>query len=281
MTSGQFDPKRKGHIMPKIKVSEQIIRNRYVIELINILRTHNKPSHDDFQTILKQVSEIERQLETAVQELAAMRRDFAEAQRKNNPLKTVMQKAIIIMQNQVLALRENLAELKQNIVTGCKKAVTAFKENGTTALDSITRFFKVKPVFEAIRNGSERSVKLTDKAISNIEAVSMKYHEAGRRIKNAGRSLKGKETIKEIQPNGKISKSFTAPFRAIRKCFKAIKNSAVVAVDKLKHLEEQATKQKKPSIKKTMRDYNKKISKTVKKSSDRDITKSKKSGVSI
>ena len=143
---------------------------------------------------------MEKQLDAAVKELAAMRQELKTAQEQNHPVRNTLQKAVITMQGQVLDLRDKLAELKQNVIDGCKSAVAAFKEQGITALDNVARFFKIKPVLETMRDSLDKSIKFDDKAIAKIEAISAEYHQAGRHLKNIGRAIRGKEAIQEVRP---------------------------------------------------------------------------------
>jgi hypothetical protein len=232
-----------------------IMENPDVQELLGILKAHSAKSTPDFMAVLNHVVAMEKQLAAAVTELAAMRRDLAEAERRNHPIKNVLQKAVVSMQAQVLELRERLAEAKQAVIDGCKNAVAAFKEKGITALDNTARFFKVKPILEAIHTSADKSAHDADKIVSNIELASKLYHEAGRHLKNTIRALTGKEAIQEAKPPGKVAKALSAPYRAARTCFKGIRNNAVAAVGKLGRLEDRA----KPSFEQTMKECTEKV----------------------
>ena len=181
--------------------------------------------------------------------------DLAEAEKHNHPIKNALQKTVIVMQAQILEMREKLTALKQSVIEGCKNAVAAFKEKGITALDNIARFFKVKPILEAIHTGADKTAGQTDKAVANIEAASKRYHEAEKHIKNAGRAITGKETIQEAKPPGMIAKAFSAPVRATGLCFRGIRKSAAAMTRKLNELEERA----KPSIYGDMEKHNEQI----------------------
>lgn len=194
---------------------------------------------------------MEKQLDAAVNELAAMRRELQTAQEQNHPVKTAMQKTVIAMQGQVLDLRDKLAKLKQNIIDGCRNAVTAFKEKGITALDNVARFFKVKPLLENMRDTLDQNIRQDDKAIAKIEAISAEYHEAGRHLKNIGRAMIGKEAVQEAKPPGKLAKAMTAPFRAERSHFAAMKKRTEAAIGTMARLEDRA----KPSIKKDLQSF--------------------------
>ncbi len=242
--------------MAKVIVAP-VMENEYVKELLSIMRKNKAPGKTTLLAVLGQVTAMEKQLEAAVQELVAMRRDLAEMEKAKHPLRNAIQKAVILMQAQVLELRDKLDALKNAVIDGCRNAVTAFKEKGMTALDNIAHFFKVRPILEAIHTRADKAAQAADRAAANIEAAGAAYHEAGRRVKNAGRALSGKDAITEITPTGKVTKTFTAPFRATRACFAGIRNHAVVAASKLKQLEEHAAR--KPSIKKDMEKFNEQI----------------------
>ena len=236
--------------MAKTKTAP-VMENEHVKELLAIMREQGAPTTKDLLAVLHQVVAMEKQLDAAVTELAAMRRELQEAQEQNHPVKTAMQKAVIAMQGQVLDLRDKLAELKQNVIDGCKNAVAAFKENGITALDNIARFFKVKPILENMRDTLNDNIKFDNKAIAKIEAVSAEYHEAGRHVKNMGRAILGKEAVQEAKSPGKVAAAVAAPYRAERSCLVSMKKSVEKAIGSLARLEDRA----KPSIKKDLQSF--------------------------
>ena len=235
-----------------------ITENEYVKEFLDILKKHQSPSVNDFNAILNHIVAMERQLDKAVKELKAMRYNLAETEKHKHPIKSTMQSALISMQAQILELKEKLKVLKQTVIDGCKNALITFKEKGISALDDITRFIKIKSMLEVIQTGADKAIQSADRAVSNIEAASKRYHEAELHLKNAGRALSGKEARQKAKPPGRIAKIFSAPFRATRFCFNGIRNNAVTAVDKVKRLEEREA-ERKPSIKKTMKKLSKEI----------------------
>ena len=238
--------------------AEPIMGNEHVKELLAVLREHNSPSEKDFLAVLNQVGAMEKQLEAAVKELAAMRQELKIAQEQNHPVKTALQKTVIVTQGQVLDFRERLTELKQNIIDGCKNAVAAFKERGISALDNVARFLKVRPILETMRDTLTKDIQYDDKAIAKIEAISTEYHQAGRHLKNMGRAMLGREALQEVKQPGKLAAVISAPFRAERSCFAAMKQNADKALGAISRLEERAA-EKKPSIRETLATHNEKI----------------------
>ncbi|MFR2823946.1 MAG: DUF6674 family protein [Enterocloster bolteae] len=151
---------------------------------------------------------MEKQLASAVDELKAMRQDLEKM--KNHPLKSALQKSIVVLQDRILALRDSLAELKAGIIEGCKNTLTAVKERGISALDHAARFFHIAGA-TALRNSINEGIQADEKAISRIEAVSAEYHEAGRHVKNIGRALMGKEAVQEAEGSRQAGKDGTGP----------------------------------------------------------------------
>lgn len=231
-----------------------IAENEYVKELLALLKENQSPAGNELLEAIGHVSEMEKQLASAVDELKAMRQDLEKMQ--NNPLKTALQKSVIVLQDRILALRNSLAELKAGIIEGCKNTLAAVKEQGISALDNAARFFHIKPGLEALRNNINEGIKADEKAISRIEAVSAEYHEAGRHVKNIGRALMGKEAVQEAKAVGKLAKTVQAPYRAERACFLAARKGLGKAVASLDRLEHAAEKQ--PSILKTMQEHKEK-----------------------
>lgn len=238
----------------KEPVETPVAENEYVKELLALLKENQSPAGKELLEAINHVSEMEKQLASAIDELKAMRQDLEHMQ--NRPLKTALQKAIIALQDNILTLRDSLAELKANIIEGCKNTLAAVKEHGITALDNASRFFHIKPGLQALRDNINKGIQVDEKAIAKIEAVSAEYHEAGRHLKNIGRALTGKEAVQEARTTGKLAKAVQAPYRAERSCYLAARNSLDKAVSSLDRLEHAAEKQ--PSILKTVQEYKKK-----------------------
>ena len=244
------------------KTTAPIMSDENVKELLNIMQNNNVPTMRDLLTVLNQVGAIEKQLEAAVNELAAMRRDLAEAQKQNHPVKNSLQKTVINMQGQVLDFRDKLASLRENIINGCKNAVAAFKEKGLSALRNITEFFNIRPGLESIRDGLESDIKRNDASLAKITAISTEYHETGRHLKNIGRAMTGKEVIQEAAPPGKLAAAVAVPYRAMRSSHVMALRSVNKAISAIGRLEKT---ERKPPIMESIKNLDRQIKETEKK----------------
>ncbi len=234
-----------------------VLENEHVQELLTILRENNAPSTQDFLAVINQIGTMERQLDAAVQELAAMRRELNVAWEQAHPVKTALQNAVKTLDKNTVTLRERLDAVKRNVIEGCKNAVSAFREKGVSTLDNITRFFKVRPILESMRGSINRSISLEDRMISTIEAVSTEYHQAGKHLRNMARAMTGQDAVHDVKPVSKLAKAMEAPLKANRACFAAMKKSVETTLSRIAVLERAA--ERKPSIQKTMQSLNEQI----------------------
>jgi len=243
------------------------MENKHVQELLSVLEANNMPGAKDLLAVIGQVGAMEKHLADMVKELAALRQELAEAQRKNHPVKTALQNAVKTLEANIAALRERLDTIKQNVIDGCKNALEAFHEKGLSAFRNLADFFKLRPGLEAMRDNLDKSIKLDERTIAQIEAVSVKYHEAGRHLQNAGRAIVGKELIQEAKPAGKIAKTFTAAIRADRACCNAMRQCVDKAIGAVARLEKT---ERKPPIMETIEKLDKEIQQAQKDAPVRD-----------
>ena len=244
-----------------------IAENEHVWELLSVLESNNMPGAKDLLAVVGQVGAMEKHLADMVKELATLRQELAEAQRQNHPVKTALQNAVKTLEANIAALRERLDTIKQNVIDGCKNALEAFHEKGLSALRNLADFFKLRPGLEAMRDNLDKSIKLDERTIAQIEAVSVKYHEAGRHLQNAGRAIVGKELIQEAKPVGKIAKTFTAAIRADRACCNAMRQCVDKAIGAVARLEKA---ERKPPIMETIKKLDKEIQQAQKDAPVRD-----------
>ncbi len=234
-----------------------LLDNEHVKELLSIMETNHVPTVKDLLAVLTQVSAMERQLDAAVTELAALRQELNAAREQTHPIKTKLQNTGATLGKNVTVMRDKLGTVKQNVIDGCKNAMEAFRVKGISALDNISRFFKVRPLLNVIRDELNEGINVSRSAISKIETVSAEYHEAGRHIKNMGRTLMGKETVANAKPLGKLAKSLEAPFKAELSCLFVMRKSVRKAIIRLAALEQAA--QRKPSVRKSIKTLEKQI----------------------
>ena len=223
-----------------------------VRELLTLMRAHNSPGQEEFLAVLREVGRMEQQLASAVEELAAMRKELAQA--RDGPLKRTLTNAVRVLERSVAALGKQVERLKTAIVQGCRQAVAAFQERGASALAHVSRFLHIRPALEAVGRAADRAAADCDRTTANLRKWSAAYHEAGRHLKNAGRVLAGLEPLVEANDPGRLARAVESLNDKEKALHEAIRRGTERAADSLARLEQAAQRQ--PSIRDTMRELN-------------------------
>ena len=223
-------------------MNEALMNNTSVRELLAIL-DRNHTDAGGLLALLGYVNAAERQLDTVAAELREMRHELSVIrEERNHPLRAALQRAQRSLETKINAAREKLNEVKNAIIQGCKKAVIMFKRYGITALSNLAAFFRVGPMLEAMKKSLTESIASSEKAIRRIDTISAKYHQAGLHMKNAGRALRGKETIQDAKPIGRLAKLAKSPFAAYINQMKYALSNVKKAIAGLERLNRSAHK---------------------------------------
>lgn len=236
------------------RVSVRLQDEPSVRELLSVMAANNAPGQRDMAAMLQQIAGLEKQLNAAVEELAAMRKELSEA--RDGPVKRTLQNAVKALEHSVSTLREKLGQLKTAVIDGCKKTLAAFKEQGVSALAHTAEFFHIRPALEAVGRELDKAIRHDEKALAVIATASREYHEAGLHLKNALRAVTGREAVAESKGQGSLARALSAPLKAERALLSSMKSRAATAIDHLGRLEQAAER---PSIRKTMEELNEKI----------------------
>lgn len=239
-------------------VSRPILDDPAVREFLALMQEHNPAGGEAFFSLLRQVSDMEAEFAEAVRALQSMREQLEAAQ--EGPAKRTLRKVVAGLERSVATLRERLAALKQSLVDGCKRAVEAFKEMGVSALSHASEFFRVGPALEAIGREADKAVALAEKGYHAIEGAAGNYHEAGRRIRNAGRAILDRDPLAEAKSPGRAAQAAESLCGQIGRAFEGIKRHSLRARASVKRLEEKA--QRRPSVRETMARYQAEIDRT-------------------
>jgi ABC-type transporter Mla subunit MlaD len=208
------------------------MENEYVKKVVSIL-SENGRDITGLTALLDYVTNMESHLSKALNELQTVQHELSDLREEHDhPIRTLLQSVEANINNGL----KQLNELKEKIVDGCRNAVEMFKQKGISALNNMTNFFKVKPILESMRGNMQNLINNDLKSIAKIETISSEYNAATMHLKNIARAYVGKETIKDVNPSGKLTQLAVTPYRIeIKFASKALKNieKAVAGLDKL------------------------------------------------
>ena len=180
--------------------------NEQVKALVVLLMGKDPAGGRELEELAGQVASMERRLDAALDELGDIRQKIQEVQDRS--LKAVLQKNCKMLEGNVDAMRQRILELKGQVIEGCRNILKDFADRGAVALDGVSRFLRLRPALEAVQAAAEKTVQSSDRAASRIDAFSTEFHEAGRHLKNMGRTIQGRPAQAEAKDNGRVADAF-------------------------------------------------------------------------
>ena len=191
--------------------------------------------------LIYHVNQMEAHITQTTTEIQMMKSQIAEMREiQKHPIKHALQSTVATLETMVKNMQGQLSKLKVDIVEGCKKAVTAFKQGGISALDKLASFFNVKDGLQGIRNGINKEINQCDKTLTMINTFAGEYHATGLHLRNMGRAVIGKEPLDKQKEIGKLAKAVGAPARAEKSCLLAFRKCVDNAIGSLGQLEKGA-----------------------------------------
>ena len=155
-----------------------LLENEHVKVLLALLK-ENRVSNQDFMNVIGYVGAMERQLDTAVNELSSMRRELSDLRdQQSHPVRIALQKAIRALEGKIAETRARLEAVKANIIEGCKDVVAAFREKGAAALHGLASILHIRQGLQAICDGMDKNIQFDEQSMKKIAYISAEYHEA-------------------------------------------------------------------------------------------------------
>jgi len=225
-------------------IAAQLAENEHISQLLKILHDHDRDI-SGITALLNHVSEMESFIKSAESKISDMKSQLDEIKEiQNHPVKHNLQMAIKSLEAIVADMKHKLNTLKVSIIDGSKKAVTAFKEKGISALSNIASFFKIRQGLENWKENIETGIRINDKTVVDIERFSMEYHSTGRHLKNMARIAIGKAPLNTNKEVGKLAKIISSPYKAQTSILKRMKGTLEKSIQRLNQLEKRTIERK-------------------------------------
>jgi phage shock protein A len=242
-------------ITDSIDTTFPLNENEHVKGLLDKLKQYDRDT-SGLTSLLSYVSEMEgfvKRMEGNISSMKTQLDSIKDAQ--NQPFRNYLSNTIAALEEKVASLKEHIGNIRTQIIEGCKKALSAIRETGISALGNFMSFLNVKRDMELWSKNIDNTINANNKSVSKIEAFTKQYHAAGSHIKNMARVTVGKEPLTTVKEAGKLSKAVATPYLQHNRILKNVKTSVDKAISKLESMEEkQAEKkaerelEKKPSL---------------------------------
>jgi len=225
---------RKSAAMPKVE------------ELLQILiETNQQQAAQSVAFMMEFMDSMEGQLVSVNQELQAVRSELNALQDAPGAptIKERLTNMIKGLEQTAASLQARIKEMKDNLNERAGQVVDNFKKQGIKALAGATQTLGLKAMLSSIQTSFETRFAKMEDSIGQIYEVERKYRESVMHVKNAGRTLMGKETQKEAAyPEKGFFANMRKPYQSMKNIYALGMAEAKRAVAKVERLE-QAGKQ--------------------------------------
>lgn len=208
----------------------------------------------DLSALLSQLATMEKQYEKVLSELTEVRGQLSNLH--DGGYKTAVIKDVENTQSHVSQAKEKLAGLKADISKNIKKALSAVKQQGISALNKAVDFLGIKTVLSDMKADLQASISSTQKSIDRINAIGSELHALNEHTKNLGRALTGKETkeLTERNEDKGVLAAVAKPLKKHKATLEGMEKSVSKAIARVERLEQAAVRGKeKPSIREELK----------------------------
>lgn len=225
-------------------------------KLLEFMKANQKTEQaNDMESLVNSIHSIESTLLSTMEEIQKIKVQYNIDQ--PTPISEQMQNQMKMLEEKVKSLLEMLASLKDKLMSKVNEIVSVSKDNGIKALDKVSEFIHLKDGLQTFNDAFKDVIKMLDKEINTLNAVTMELNAATKHIANAGKAIIGVERNNEpAKPNDIV----TMPTKAFKKTFEVMEKASQNAIDKVDKLSEKAsTIEKKPSVLNEIKENKEKI----------------------
>ena len=143
-------------------------QDKNIQDFTDILKNNKLDSQfKNFTEMLGYVSNIENKLQSALSDVTKLEKRVNEMEDKQ--FKNICMKTINNIKSMIHTALDKLNEIKSAIVNGAKRAVTAVKEKGISALNSVMKLFKFKESLTSVKNMLNTAVNKLDNLDKTVQ----------------------------------------------------------------------------------------------------------------
>lgn len=229
-------------------------------ELLNILIDLNmSQNHQTVSLLMNYMNDMEENFFSVLQELDTVKEQLAHVQNttQTKNVRHTLAELSEQMGDKIHSLQDQLKEIKISLNEKAAQLVQNFKIHGVKALNHVCEFLGVKDAMEQLKESLLDNAQSMQTSINKINTVGRELREVTTHVKNVGRAIAGKETMKV--PESK-EKGF---FHQMKRPYQSMKHFCVnqaakleKGIEAMERLEKSANKTaQKPSIMETLQKF--------------------------
>lgn len=208
----------------------------------------------EFSALFSQFAAMEKQYNTILSELSAVKEQLSTLH--DGGYKAAAMKDSQFTHSCVARAKAQLTCIKTDLSENIRKALSAVKQHGISALNKAVDFLGIKTALSNMNVDLQASISSTQKSIDRINTIGSELHALNEHIKNLGRALTGKEA-KELTARDEdkgILAAVAKPIKRQKATLEGMAKSVDKAIARVERLEQAAARGKeKPSIRQELK----------------------------
>lgn len=142
------------------------------------------------------------------------------------------------LEQKVISLQKQIKDMQGALNEKAAEVIDNFKRQGIKALANVTKVLGIKKMLTSIQKSFEKQFEKIEASLGRIDEAERKYREVAMHVKNAGRTLKGKDIQKEVVfPEKSVFVNLRKPYQSMKNIYVGGRMEVRRALAKLTYLE--------------------------------------------
>ena len=165
-----------------------------IIELLSVLEQNNlSQQKEEVQALVGYIDGMEEKLSQMMDEMKEMRLEVGKLHDKG--IRARCSQLLGTAEGKIHQVKAMVSTAKENLISSAKQMVQTFREKGRSALCRAAQALHIPSVLSRMGRGFAHAEKSMGQLAVRLDAMREELHQAGGHMKNAGRTLAGKEAL--------------------------------------------------------------------------------------
>ena len=165
-----------------------------IIELLSVLEKNNlQKQKEEVQALVGYIDGMEDKLSQMMEEMKEIRLEVGKLHDKG--IRAKCAQLVTAAEGKIQQVKAMVSTAKANLISSAGRMVQTFQEKGRSALRHAVQVLRIPAVLSRMEHGFSHAGKAMEQCAGKLDVIRDELHQAGGHMKNAGRTLAGKEAL--------------------------------------------------------------------------------------
>lgn len=205
-----------------------------IIELLSVLEQHSlSKQKEEVQALVGYIDGMEEKLSQMMDEMKAMRLEVEKLHNKG--IRTQCAQLVGTAEEKIRQGKAMLSTARTNFVSAAGRMLGTFQEKGRAALRHAVQALRIPAVLSRMERGFSHASQAMEQCAGKLDVIRDELHQAGGHMKNAGRTLAGKEALEaqELEADKGALARLRGLFASCGKAFSEMDRDTALTVERI------------------------------------------------